>query len=68
MGAPNKMPLTGLEVMEALGVDKPGPKVGEALSMLRDITDEYLTNGSVLDKDTAKVELRRRFTGGEEAV
>lgn len=61
MGAPVKLPLNGLEVMEVLGIDKPGPAVGRALNMLKDIQIEFMTNGVILDKDTAKAELCRRY-------
>lgn len=59
----NKLPLTGLEVMESLNVPR-GPMVGEALRMLQDIKDDYLTQNKVLDKDTAILELRKRLTPG----
>jgi putative nucleotidyltransferase with HDIG domain len=56
----DKLPLTGFEIMDALGIPK-GPKVGEAVRLLQDIQNEYLSNGKPLDKDSAVIELRRRF-------
>lgn len=58
---PTKLPLNGSEVMEALNIPR-GPMVGEALRLLKTLQDDYLTEGKVLDKDTAILLLRKHFS------
>lgn len=60
--SPSKLPLSGLDIMESFNIPR-GPMVRRALELLQEIKDDYLTQGRVLDRDTAILELRKVLDG-----
>ena len=54
--------LDGNEIMEILNV-KPGKIIGDVGKYLLDLEDDYAELGKVLDKETAKIEIIKKFKG-----
>lgn len=52
--------LNGEEIMALLGI-KPGPKIREVTTYLKELEDELAERGQTLDKETAKLKVMERF-------
>ena len=64
-----KPPLSGIEIMQELGI-KPDdrkrlPEIGKAQKLLLEIADEYASEGKDLTQTQAVIELRLRFHPAE---